>query len=109
MTMAKRKIVSLILALAMLISLISVMAVSSFAATSGITAFGGWFETAYVEWSPISGAEGYNVYVAAAGSSDWKPLDDMLIRNYGSYWRADAVGLKAGSYQMKVVPVVNKA
>ena len=109
MTMAKRKIVSLILALAMLISLISVMAVSSFAATSGITAFGGWFETAYVEWSPISGAEGYNVYVATAGSSDWKPLDDMLIRNYGSYWRADAVGLKAGSYQMKVVPVVNKA
>ena len=109
MTMAKRKIVSLILAVAMLISLISVMAVSSFAATSGITAYGGWFETAYVEWSPISGAEGYNVYVATAGSSDWRAIDDMLIRNYGSYWRADAVGLKAGSYQMKVVPVVNKA
>lgn len=108
MTMAKRKIVSLILAVAMLISLISVMAVSSFAATSGITAYGGWFETAYVEWSPISGAEGYNVYVATAGSSDWKAIDDMLIRNYGSYWRADAVGLKAGSYQMKVVPVANK-
>ena len=85
------------------------MAVSSFAATSGITAYGGWFETAYVEWSPISGAEGYNVYVATAGSSDWKAIDDMLIRNYGSYWRADAVGLKAGSYQMKVVHVVNKA
>lgn len=109
MTMAKRKIVSLILAIAMLVSLISVMAVSSFAATSGITAYGGWFETAYVEWSPISGAEGYNVYVATAGSSDWKAIDDMLIRNYGSYLRADAVGLKAGSYQMKVVRVVNKA
>ena len=109
MTMAKKKIVSLILAITMLVSLISVMAVSSFAATSGITAFGGWFESAYVEWSSIDGADGYNVYVAAAGSSDWKPLDDMLIRNYGSYWRADAVGLKAGSYQMKVVPVVNKA
>ena len=109
MTMAKRKIISLILAITMLVSLVSVMAVIGFAASGAITEVGGWFESAYVEWSPIDGADGYNVYVAAAGSSDWKPIDDMLIRSYGSYWRADAVGLKAGSYQMKVVPVKDKA
>ena len=109
MTMAKRKIISLILAITMLVSLVSVMTVTGFAASGAITEVGGWFESAYVEWSPIDGADGYNVYVAAAGSSDWKPIDDMLIRSYGSYWRADAVGLKAGSYQMKVVPVKDKA
>jgi hypothetical protein len=105
MKMAKRKIISLILAIATLMSLTSVMAVISFAASSGITEAGGWLESAYVEWAPISGANGYNVYVKSSDASDWTRIDDMLIRQYKDYWRADAVGLKAGSYQLKVIPV----
>ncbi len=63
-------------------------------------------ETAYVTWAPISGADGYNVYVKAQGGS-YTQLDSMLIRQYNGYFRADAVGLAAGNYVMKVVPTSN--
>jgi pectate lyase/pectin methylesterase-like acyl-CoA thioesterase/lysophospholipase L1-like esterase len=79
------------------------------AASLSITNGEGWFETAYVEWSPVSGAAGYNVYVkpASAPDSQYKQIDTDLIRSYGSYWRADAVGLAAGDYVMKVEAVLS--
>ncbi len=60
-------------------------------------------ETAYVTWDAVSGADGYNVYVKPEGGS-YTQIDSMLIRQYNGYFRADAVGLKAGKYVMKVVP-----
>ena len=63
----------------------------------------GWFESAYVEWTD-SGADSYDVYYSGAGVSDVK-IDVELIRNYGSKVRADILGLKAGDYTLKVVPV----
>ena len=66
---------------------------------------GGWMEAAYVEWKTSGNADSYNVYVNGPGVANQK-LDNPLIRSYGAYWRADAVGLKAGSYTLKVVPVV---
>ena len=65
----------------------------------------GWLETAWVEWTNMSGAQAYNVYVSPAGQNSWTKLDRELVRNYGSYGRADALGLKAGNYQLKVVPI----
>lgn len=53
--------------------------------------------------TPVSGADGYNVYCKPEGGS-YVQLDSMLIRQYGGYFRADAVGLKAGKYVLKVVP-----
>ncbi|WP_405031144.1 pectate lyase family protein [Paenibacillus hexagrammi] len=69
-----------------------------------ITGSGGWNETAYVEWAPVSSAEGYNVYVKSSGAADsqYQQIDTELIRKYPSNWRADAVGLAAGNYVMKV-------
>lgn len=61
----------------------------------------GFAEGIYATWSAVSGADGYNVYV------DGVQIDSMLIRQYSGYMRADAVGLKAGSHTMKIVPVVN--
>lgn len=74
------------------------------AAGLSITGSGGWNEAAYVEWSPVSNATGYNVYVKQASASDsgYQQINNELIRKYSSYWRADAVGLAAGSYVMKV-------
>lgn len=60
-------------------------------------------ESAYITWTPVSGADGYNVYCKPEGGS-YVQLDSMLIRQYGGYFRADAVGLKAGKYVLKVVP-----
>ena len=79
------------------------------AASGAITEASGWLETAYVKWTPVTGAIGYNVYVKSASASDsaYVQLDDELIRKYPSYMRADAVGLKAGDYVMKIVPLNN--
>ncbi len=64
------------------------------------------YECFSLVWTPISGAEGYNVYIKPEGGS-YTQIDSMLIRQYSDgYFHADAVGLKAGSYIMKVVPVI---
>ena len=65
----------------------------------------GWHESAYIKFKPLSGAISYNVYVKGGQYADWTKIDYQLVRNYGTYGRADVVGLKAGSYALKVVPV----
>ncbi len=67
----------------------------------------GWLESAYVEWSTDYKADSYNAYVKEKGG-EYVKLDDELIRHYKTdkdYYRADALGLKEGTYIMKVVPV----
>lgn len=65
------------------------------------------YESFSLVWAPVSGAEGYNVYIKPDGGS-YTQIDSMLIRQYNDgYFHADAVGLKAGSYTMKVVPVIS--
>lgn len=64
-----------------------------------ITEAKGWQESAYLKWTPFEGASSYNVYV------DDKKIDAQLIRQYKSYYRADVLGLKEGTYSVKVVPV----
>lgn len=66
-----------------------------------------WFQSAFVEWLPYEGATTYNVYVKGGQYSDFTKIDYQLVRDYGAYGRADALGLKAGEYELKVVPVVN--
>ena len=67
----------------------------------------GWLESAYVKFSLMEAATNYHVYVKGDNSfADWTRIDAELVRNYGDYGRADMVGLPAGSYQLKVVPVV---
>ncbi len=74
-------------------------------ASVSIKAAEGWLETAWVEWNNRQDAQSYHVYVSPAGEQTWTQLDYELVRNYGTYGRADALGLKAGYYQLKVVPV----
>lgn len=70
-----------------------------------ITESAGWLESASVKWTPFQGASSYNVYYSGGGTTD-KKLDTQLIRSYGTYFRADVLGLAEGSYTLKVVPVV---
>ncbi len=70
-----------------------------------ITKAAGWLETAYVEFKDFAGATNYNVYVKGGQYSDFTKIDGQLVRGYGSFNRADALGLKAGTYEIKVVPV----
>lgn len=102
-----RKLLSFVLALTLVLGTvmstygeISVFKDSEIAVIDG----GGWFETAYIEWNAVEGAVGYNVYVKSHNAADsaYEKLDNELIRQYSNYWRADALGLAAGQYIMKV-------
>lgn len=93
----KKKLLSLTL---LLISL------CSWAQTVIIDEAEGWLESAYVKWQPVAGAESYNVYYSGNGVTNQK-IDNPLIRSYGSYFRADILGISAGTYTIDVAPVIS--
>ena len=68
------------------------------------TAAQGTLESAYAEWNAVSGATDYHVYVKSGSS--YMLVDNMLVRQYPTCFRVDVPGLAAGSYQLKVVPVI---
>lgn len=74
------------------------------AQTVTINETGGWLESAFVKWAPVVGATSYNVYYTGGGITN-RQIDTQLIRSYGSYFRADILGLAAGTYTVKVAPV----
>jgi len=80
----------------------------SIRASVNIRSAEGWLESAFVEWTALSGYTDYNVYVRPAGGT-YTVLDKQLLRSYSTYFRADALGLPAGNYQLKVVPVASGA
>ncbi len=84
--------------------LISVVSFQLNAQAPVITESAGWLESAYLKWTPVAGADSYNVYYTGMGITNRK-IDTQLIRSYGTYFRADILGLQAGNYTLKVVPV----
>ncbi len=62
----------------------------------------GWLESAYVTWQGIPEADSYNVYYRGMGSADYTKIDTQLVREYPDYFRADILGLAAGSYDIKI-------
>lgn len=106
-----KKLFSYVLTAAMVITAVTPAfagKVKAVAAGLTLTEQSGWLESAYVEWQPVKNAEGYVAYVKEASASDdaYEKLDDTLIRQYADYWRADALGLKEGSYVLKVTAVL---
>lgn len=65
----------------------------------------GWRESAYITWKPFDGATSYRVQVKGENITAYTTIDQQLVRNYGTYGRADVVGLKAGTYSLRVIPV----
>ena len=91
----KRLLKSWALTFAMLFSAMQIQAAVTIQKTEG------WFESGCVTWTVTSG-QTYTVFIRPQGGS-YTQIDNQLVRNYGSYGRADMVGLKAGNYQFKVV------
>lgn len=69
-----------------------------------ITESSGWMESAFVKWLPVDGVDSYNVYYSGGGITN-QIIETQLIRNYGSYYRADVLGISTGTYTIKIVPV----
>ncbi len=66
----------------------------------------GWLESAYVKFGITNSIQNYNVYIKGGQYTEYTKIDRELVRKYGTYGRADIVGLKAANdYQFKVVPV----
>ncbi|WP_291115428.1 T9SS type A sorting domain-containing protein [Flavobacterium sp. UBA6135] len=78
--------------------------VTTFSQTITITEQSGWLESGYLKWTPVEGVDSYKVFYTGGGFTD-QIIDTQLIRSYGSYFRADIMGLTPGSYTFKVVPV----
>ena len=68
-------------------------------------------ESLYVEFEKFEEFTDYNAYVKLDNASTYTKLDKQLIRLYkgasSNYYRVDAVGLKEGSYTVKIVAVNN--
>ena len=102
-----------ILAALMVVSVIIPTTISTAKAEVGAVQFNGtaegWLESAYAEWAVDKEADGYTAYIKKASQSDsaYARIDNELIRKYKNYYRVDAVGLAAGDYVIKVVPVKN--
>jgi pectate lyase len=88
----------------LLYTFVLLVAANVWAQSATITKSSGWLESAFVEWSPVSGADSYNVYYTGGGQTN-KKIDTQLIRSYGAYFRADIPGLASGSYTIKIAPV----
>ena len=88
----------------LLLMVVLLFAASAWAQSLTLNSSGGWLESAFVKWQAVAGADSYNVYYSGEGVTN-KKIDTQLIRNYGSYFRADVVGLKAGTYTLKITAV----
>ncbi|MDD3322868.1 MAG: T9SS type A sorting domain-containing protein [Paludibacter sp.] len=88
-----------------IIAIVFIASVQSWAQSVTINEASGWLESAFVKWQPVSNAESYNVYYSNDGTTYTK-IDNQLIRSYGTYYCADAMGLAAGNYTLKVAPVI---
>ena len=73
--------------------------------------FGGDQESIYAEFNPIASATEYHAYYKTSENGEWIKVDDQLIRKYkhnDSYkYRVDVVGIKEGSYDLKIESKIN--
>ena len=75
-----------------------------------ITSCSGTNEAAYVEYAKVPNATGYAVYFKTANDSAYAKADsNIAFTQYLSdnKVRTDLVGLKPGSYNVKIVPIIN--
>ena len=73
-----------------------------------ITDASGWYESAFVEWTPQDGVSEYSVRVQPIGETVYAvpfEIDEPLIRKYDGYYRADVLGLAPGDYTLSVFSV----
>lgn len=86
MKVVTKRILAVVLSLAIILPALIVTASDKVMAAGQvtITKSGGWLESAYAEWAPVSGATGYRAYVKKTSEADsaYVRLDNELIRQY---------------------------
>ena len=85
------------------VAALAACAISTVCAQVNLGDASGWLESVYAQWA-ADGSDSYNVYYSGGGKTDVK-VDASLVRKYGSSWRVDVPGLKAGDYTLKIAGV----
>lgn len=99
-----KKFISTILSAAIIASSIAISPVNYVsAASAALTSAVGDRQLIYATWSGDSNAEGAVVYYKASSDSSYKTVDEQLVRADGNGGRVDIPGLKAGSYDLRIV------
>ncbi|MDE6583934.1 MAG: hypothetical protein K2K15_00890, partial [Anaeroplasmataceae bacterium] len=72
-----------------------------------VSDYSGNIEAAFIEWKTVKDATGYEVYSKPANASDaaYVQVDSELVRQVSTGYRADILGLAAGNYTIKIVPL----
>lgn len=97
----KKRTLSILLALSLLISTIGVLNISVYA--DDVVSYGAWYESMYAEWNGTSGTE-YTVSYKESGTDNYTAVDKELVREVNSgQFRVDVLGLKGNvSYDVKI-------
>ncbi len=69
----------------------------------------GLYEAAYVEFNKHASASGYVLYYKQSVASAYQKLEynNLYLQEISGKMRADIMGLKAGSYDVKIVPILS--
>ncbi len=73
------------------------------AATNGVVGVYAGNECLAAEFYKVSGASSYTAYIKGGDISSYQEIDDQLVRVSSNNVRVDAVGLKTGTYSLKLV------
>ncbi|MBQ9900428.1 MAG: hypothetical protein IJM36_04815 [Acholeplasmatales bacterium] len=77
------------------------------AAGDGIVSVNAGKEALNATFNKIAGATSYNAYYKNENDTNYTKIDDELVREIDNNIRVDAVGLEAGNYYLKLVPIIN--
>lgn len=77
------------------------------AAGDGIVSIKAGKEALNATFNKIAGATSYNAYYKNENDTNYTKIDDELVREIDNNIRVDAVGLEAGKYYLKLVPIIN--
>lgn len=100
----KRLLCGLLLSLAIVTFCLLFMVV---AAGDAVISVNAGKECLNATFNKISGATSYNAYVKNENDNDYTKIDNELVTVSSSNVRVDAVGLAAGNYYLKLVPIIN--
>ena len=98
-----KRILSLILSLTFIFTSVNLNMFKAYGASSSISSVYGWYESIHIQWTNDTDISDTEVYYKSSSESEYTSIDRELIRAEGTGGVADIVGIKSGTYDIKVI------
>lgn len=98
-----KRIISLILSLTFIFTSVNMNMFKAYGASSSISSVYGWYESIHIQWTNDTDISDTEVYYKSGSETEYTSIDRELIRAEGTGGVADIVGIKAGTYDIKVI------